>query len=153
MDKCLWGNKIALLQNACLASLSTCAEGVQFYCPSCTYLAILNCTIFTYFGHCVHAYQNTRTMYIRWAFSAHFFQNFCTIFMCTTGNFFQTFHSFKVEMRIKVFEYFNAIYFTRAPNTKQVQSNEKSEFLINRKAKNRCFFTVIFYSIFKSMTL
>ena len=122
LDKCLRG---AIK----LHPFGILAKGVQFYCPSCTYLAILNCTIFTYLGHCVHAYQNTRTMYIRWAFSAHFFQNFCTIFMCTTWNFFQTFHSFKVGMRIKVFEYFNAIYFTRAPNTKQVQSNENLNFL------------------------
>ena len=40
------GNKIAPLWHICLALLSTCAEGVQFYCPSRTYPAIPYCTIF-----------------------------------------------------------------------------------------------------------
>ena len=34
------GNKIAPLQHSCLAFLGTCAEGVQFYCPSHMYPAI-----------------------------------------------------------------------------------------------------------------
>ena len=37
---CLRGNTIAPLRHAFLASLGTCAKGVQFYCPSRTYPAI-----------------------------------------------------------------------------------------------------------------
>ena len=45
-------NKIAPLQHTCLTSLSTCAKGVQFYCPSHTYPAIPYCTIFAFLTHC-----------------------------------------------------------------------------------------------------
>ena len=34
MDKCLIGNKIAPLQQVCLALLSTCVKVLQFYCLS-----------------------------------------------------------------------------------------------------------------------
>ena len=37
---CFRGNKIASLQHSCLSSLGTCAEVVQFHCPSRTYPAI-----------------------------------------------------------------------------------------------------------------
>ena len=43
------GNKIASLWHAFLALLVTCAKEVQFYCPSHTYEAIPNCTIFLIF--------------------------------------------------------------------------------------------------------
>ena len=49
LDKCLRGNKIAPLRHTCLALLGTCAKEVQFYCPSHTYAAIPNCTIFLIF--------------------------------------------------------------------------------------------------------
>ena len=45
------GNKIASLQSACLSSLGTCAEGVQFYCSSHTYAAIPFCNIFPFLEH------------------------------------------------------------------------------------------------------
>ena len=48
LEKCLRGNIIAPLQHACFALLGTCAEGVQFYCLSCTYPAIPYC-ISTYY--------------------------------------------------------------------------------------------------------
>ena len=51
LDKCLRGNKIAPLQHAWLTSLSMCAKGVQFYCPSCTYPAIPYCTISPFLAH------------------------------------------------------------------------------------------------------
>ena len=38
-------NKIAPLWHACLTSLGACAEGVQIYCPCCTFPAILYCTM------------------------------------------------------------------------------------------------------------
>ena len=45
-DKCLKGN------TTCLVSLGgTCAEGVQFNCPSHTYPAIPYCTIFPFLEH------------------------------------------------------------------------------------------------------
>ena len=53
LDKCLRGSKIALVQHSCLASLSNCAEGVQFYFPSCTYAAIPYCNIFPFLDHYV----------------------------------------------------------------------------------------------------
>ena len=37
----------------CLTLLSTCAEGVQFYCPSHTYTAIPYCTFFLLLEHYV----------------------------------------------------------------------------------------------------
>ena len=52
LDKCLRGNKIAPLQHAYLALVSTCANGVQFYNPSHTYAAIPYCTIFPFLLHC-----------------------------------------------------------------------------------------------------
>ena len=55
LDKCLRGNEIASLWHAFLASLGTCAIGVQFYCPplvSRTYPAIPYCTIFPFIAHC-----------------------------------------------------------------------------------------------------
>ena len=50
LDKCLRGNKIALLQHTCLASLGTCGKGVQFHYPSRTYAAIPYCTLFSIFN-------------------------------------------------------------------------------------------------------
>ena len=44
-------NKDAPLWHAFLALLSTCAKGVQLYCPSRTYLAIPYCTIFSFLEH------------------------------------------------------------------------------------------------------
>ena len=52
LGKCLRVNKFVLLQHVCLASLVTCPEGVQFYCPSHTYPAILFCTIFPFSEYC-----------------------------------------------------------------------------------------------------
>ena len=49
LDKCLRGNKIAPLQHAYLALISTCAKGVQYYCPSRTYQTIPYCTFLTFF--------------------------------------------------------------------------------------------------------
>ena len=46
LDKCERGIKISPLWHSCLALLSTCAKGVQFYCPSRTYAAIPYSTIF-----------------------------------------------------------------------------------------------------------
>ena len=51
MDKCLRENKIAPFHHACLVSLGTCAEGVQFYCSSHTYAAIPFCNIFPFLEH------------------------------------------------------------------------------------------------------
>ena len=50
-------NKIAPLQHLCLASLGTCAKGVQFYCPSCTYSAIpyFIALFFHFLAHCAAA--------------------------------------------------------------------------------------------------
>ena len=55
LDECLRDNAIATpaLCHACLTSLSTCAKGVQFYCPSCTYPAIPDCTVFPFLAHYV----------------------------------------------------------------------------------------------------
>ena len=47
------GNKIAPLRHAWIASLSTYAKGVQFYCPSRTYPAIPYCTTFPFLAHYV----------------------------------------------------------------------------------------------------
>ena len=52
MDKCERGNKIAPIQHACLASLSSCANIMQFYFPSLTYPAIPYCTIFPFLEQC-----------------------------------------------------------------------------------------------------
>ena len=38
------------VRHTCLALLSTCGQGVQFYCPSRTYPAIPYCTIFFVFS-------------------------------------------------------------------------------------------------------
>ena len=40
-----------LLACMCLASLCTCGEGVQFYCPSRTYTAIPCCVLFQFLGY------------------------------------------------------------------------------------------------------
>ena len=49
LDKRYRGNKLARLQHACLDLLSTCAKGVQFYCPSRTYPLIpYCCSIFSF---------------------------------------------------------------------------------------------------------
>ena len=55
LNKYAMGNKIAPLWRAWLASLGTYAKGVQFYCPSCTYLAISYCPIFPFLVHCVRS--------------------------------------------------------------------------------------------------
>ena len=52
LDKFLRGKKNACLQHECLPSLSTCAEGVQLYCPSHTYPAIPYCTFFPFLENC-----------------------------------------------------------------------------------------------------
>ena len=41
LDKCKRGNEIAPLWHKCQAKWGMCAKGVQFYCPSSTYLAIV----------------------------------------------------------------------------------------------------------------
>ena len=58
LDICLRarGNKIAPVQHSCLTSLGTCAEGMQFYCPSRTYAAIPYCIIFPFLAYCRATY-------------------------------------------------------------------------------------------------
>ena len=38
-----------------------CAEGMQFYCPSCTYAAIPYCAIFPFLEHCCIDIEFDRT--------------------------------------------------------------------------------------------
>ena len=73
-------NKIVPLWHACLASLSTCAKGVQFYCPSGTYSTIPYCAIFPFLIHCegveTRNVQIWRWRNIEWSQAEFFFIKF-----------------------------------------------------------------------------
>ena len=61
LDKCERRNKIAPLRHKCQTKRGMCVKGVQFYCPSSTYpaiiLLVLFFQIFLDFTHCAH-WQN-----------------------------------------------------------------------------------------------